>query len=377
MQSGPDGLERKESAELSRTIARKNRPHPAEPDRNSRSHLAGKLLSERPEERIVAVGRLKDDPAVLAELACSSPFPDVRQAAVASLADEAALAEIAAYSHFKDSRQGAVRRVEGSGDCLEWIACTSIFSDTTAAAITLMKDGERAEVAIRSQKAAARKAALAMITDGPSLLRVAEESRFKGTREEAVRRLSDDLEALCGLAIGSGRSDARKAAVAHLCPRLQEVGADVLVEIASLARIEDYRLLALAQIATDPPSLRRVLQKSRHWGTRMTAIMLISEIVGEIDDLNMLSDIAILSPDREGRMAAVAKLSADPQALMEVARRSQFRDTRDSALRRLAGDGERLRKISRSACYPDTRRKAHRLSCGKEVLRKTLEGILG
>ncbi len=376
MRNGPKGLA-EESVELSRPIARKGFGKPAEPERRDPARLAESLLSDSPSRRREALSMVRGNPAALAELACSSPHPDLRLDAVAALADEAALSEVASYSHFRDSRLAAVRRLEGDGERLTMVACSSQFRDTAAAALEMMGDGERADVAIRSPKPAARKAALSMIRDSAALLQVADESPYRSAREEAVHRLRKDTEALCGLAVGSARTDARKAAVAHLCPSLQEVGADVLVEIAALAPEEDYRLLALARLGSDASSLRRVLQRARHWGTRMTAIMLISEIVGEIDDANLLAEIAVLSPDRDSRRAALNKLSADPAALAEVARRSRFRDTRDSALGRLSGDSASLRHIRRSSGYRDTRRRAHSLACGKDVLRKTLEALLG
>ncbi len=376
MRSGPEGVV-EESVGFSRPDARKRFRKPDEPERRDPARLAEGLLSDSPQRRAEALAMVGRRPAALAELACSSTHEDMRLDAVAALADGTALSDVASYSHFRDSRLAAVRRLEGDGGRLLAVACGSLFWDSIDAALSMMGDGERAEVAIRSRKSRARKAALSLMRDSSALLQVAEESPYRSARGEAVRRLGKDTTALCGLAVGSARTDSRKAAVAHLCPRLQELGADVLVEIAALAPEEDYRLLALARIGTDAASLRRVLQKARHWGTRTTAMMLISEMVGEIDDANLLAEIAVRSPDRDSRLSALNKLSADPAALADVARRSRYRDTRDSALARLSGDGALLRKVRLSSSYGDTRRKAHRLACGKDVLRRTLEALLG
>ncbi len=375
MRPGPVG--RIEESESSRTIARKKLPDLIEAQMAGQADLAARLLSDSPPVRMEALASARKRPLVLAELACSSPFGDLRLSSVAALEDGPALAEIASYSHFRDSRLAAARRLEGKEDMLAGVACDGMFGDARGMALSMMGDGGRAEVAIRSRKSGARKAALSMMSDPSALIQVAEECPYRSTREGAVRKLSRDREALCSLAVSSPRIEARRAAVAHLCPHLQEVGADVLVEIASLAPEEDYRLLALARMAADAPSLRRAMQKARHWGTRMTAIMLLSELVGEIDDANLLSEIAVLSPDRGSRAAAISKLSADPHSLAEVARRSRYSDTRDSALARISRDGASLRKVARSSAYHGTRGKAHRLACGREVLRRTLERLLG
>jgi hypothetical protein len=374
MQSGPRGLDTTRSDGSSRTIARKIRAPPAEPERHDPAGLTLRLVSDDEAERAGAVALLRDQDA-LRELACSSPHQDVRLASVSRLSDEEGLAEIAAFSHFSDSRLEALRRVRGR-EGLVWVASSTHFGDARKLAIGSMDDDERAEVAILSRKPRAREAALAAIRDAPSIIRVANESLSRSTRRKAVGRLKDDVEALSGIALGGPGAEERKEAVRHLCPHLRRLGPDVLVEVAALAGVEDYRLLAVAMLSSDAGSLRSVLRKSRHWGTRTAAIMLISEIVGEVDDANTLTDIAVLSPDRDGRRAALAKLSADPQALQEVARRSRYRDTRRAALLRLAGDGDSLRRIRMTASYPDTRRKAHALAGGKETLRKTLEKLL-
>ncbi len=373
MHSGPRGLEYVEDSGFSRATERKKYPAP-DPERNADAALM--LTSAEAAERALALRRLKDRKDVLVELACSSAHADVRLPAVAMLHDTKALCEVARFSHFRDSRSEALRMVGGRMDALIDIACSSLFHDTRKAAVSMMDDEARAEVAARAQRSDARREAVCSMSDVPALLRLIEETPFRSARKEAVGKLRADAESLSRIAVSSRHKDARKAAIGHLRERIQGLGTEVLIEMAALAHDEDARYVALSMLSENAPAMRRVLHKASHKDMRTAALVLMSEQLGSIDDPALLCEIAMLAPEREAREAAVAKLGADPPALLEIALGAKHSDARDSALRRLSGEPEMLRKIRRASCHRDTRRKAHDLLCGGEALLALLRRII-
>lgn len=373
MQSGPRGLEPGRDSEFSRPIERKKRYPAPEAERNA--DVALMLISEDAAERAAALRRVMDRKEVLAELACSAPHADTRLSAVAMLHEAKALCEVARFSHFTDSRSEALRMLSGRKEALVDIACSSLFPDTRRAAVSMMDDESRVEVAVRAQRGDARREAVASMKDVPALLRLIEETPFRSARKEAVGKLRSDAESLSRIAVSSRHKDARKAAIGHLRERISGLGTEVLVEIAALAHDEDARYVALSMLSENAPAMRRVLHKAPHKDMRTAALVLMSEQLGSIDDPAILCEIAMRAPEATAREAAIGKLGADPQALLEIALGARDQDARDSALRRLSAEPEMLRKIRRASSHRDTRRKAHGLLSGSlaGLLRRMLD----
>lgn len=350
------------------------------PDRYSLAHLAKVLTSGERLAMLSAVDRLKGKSRILAELALFSHFQFVRLAAVTNLSGDAeSLVDIAKYCQFDDTRASAVDELSSNSRALVEVACSSLFADTRADAVGQISDtAALAEVASRSPSKDSRSAALKRIADNRAALRkVVQDSSYRSSRMEALAGLSSDVDALCSL-VFSDRPEIKKSAASSLSGYVEEIDdMDALVEIAKISPNEDARYIAVGRISNDPISLRTVISESRFTDARTTALMLLSDMVNDIDDPEILSEVAIHSPYPDCRSAAVERLVGRSSSLLEVANKSHFRDARDLALGKLQSDVQALKNVSKLSKYRDTRKKAHGMVARPDVFASELTRILG
>ncbi|MEW6722009.1 MAG: hypothetical protein AB1324_01995 [Candidatus Micrarchaeota archaeon] len=350
------------------------------PDRFSLSHLARILTSGERLAMLSAVDRLKGRARVLVELALFSNFQFVRLAAVSNLSsDPEALTDIAKFCHYDDTRASALDDLAANAAALFEVACSSLFGDTRLAAVSLLVDQDTlAKVASRSPNKDSRNAALSKISENAAALRkVAEESTYRATRVEAINTLSSDVDSLCSLAL-SRHPEVKKAAVSRLSGFVEDLDdVDALIEVAKLCPSEDARFIAVGRLSNDPWSLRTIVSESQHSDARTTALMLLSDMVAEIDEPEILAEVATMSPYPDCRAAAIERLVGSSAALLSVANKSRFRDSRELAIQKLRTDVESLKVVSRLSKYRDTRKKAHSLVSKPEVFQSELSRILG
>ncbi len=350
------------------------------PERFSLTHLAGVLTSGERLAMLSAVDRLRGRARVLVELALFSNFQFVRLAAVQNLSGEIeALLDLAKYCQYDDTRASALDELAGSAPALADAAISSLFSDTRLFAVEMLSDSNAlAAVASRSPNKDSRTAALQKISnDRAALLKVAEGSSYRTARMGAIEGLSSDASSLCSLAL-SKNGEVRKAAVARLSSYVEEIDdADALIEIAKSSPQEDARYIAVGRLSNDPYALRAIISESDHSDARTTSLMLLSDMVSELDDADLLADVASMSPYHDCRSAAIERLAGQSQALLQVANRSRFRDSRELALQKLKTDVEALKSVSKLSRYRDTRKKAHSLVSRPEVFQGELARILG
>jgi hypothetical protein len=355
--------------------------HKTAPDRHSFGHLAKILTSGDRLSMLKAVDRLQGKARILVELACFSSFQYVRLASISHLVyDTDALIEIAKFCQYADTRAAALDDLSMSNPALVEVACSSLFKDTRADAVSLMSElGAVAEVAARSPHKDSRDAAMGrIIDDRAALKRVAEESAYRAVRLQAVKNLSSEPETLSSLVISARHPDVKKAAASKLAAFVEEVDdVDALIEVAKFSPNEDARYLAIGRLSEQPWALRTVVYESKFRDAKSTALMLLSDIVYELDDPDMLTEVAMLSPYEDCRAVAVERLVGQSSALLSVANKSKFKDAREQAIDKLKDDVESLKSVSRLSKYQDTRKRAHKLVSDPENFASELHRILG
>jgi hypothetical protein len=210
-----------------------------------------------------------------------------------------------------------------------------------------------------------------------ALRKVAERSSFRSVRMSAVDTLSSDIDSLCSLVL-SKHGEVKKAAAAKLSAFVEELDdVEALIELAKISPSEDARYIAVGRLSNDPFSLRTVISDSQYSDAKTTALMLLSDMVANLDDAEVLSEVAMLSPYPDCRSAAVERLVGQSNALLSVASKSRFRDSRELALTKLKGDVDALKSVSKLSRYSDTRKKAHSMVAKPEVFASELARILG
>jgi hypothetical protein len=374
---GPeDDMKEKRPSPKKKKLASFHKPS----DRYSLSHLAKILTSGERLAMLNAVDRLKGRVRVLIELALFSNFQFVRLAAVANLAhDIEALIDVASFCHYDDTRASAVDELSSNSDALATIASSSLFGDTRMDAVNFITDADSlAKVASRSPHKDSRSSALERLSANPAALRkVAEESSYRKIRMEAIDNLASDVDALCSLIL-SRHPEVKKAAATKLSGFVEELDdVDALIEIAKVSPNEDSRYIAVGRLSNDPFSLRTIIGGSSYADARTTALMLLSDMVSELDDSEILAEVAMLSPYPDCRSAAIERLVGQSTALLSVASKSKFKDSREMALQKLKTDVSALKSVSKLSKYKDTRKKAHSLVSRPEVFEAELTRILG
>ncbi len=348
--------------------------------RFSFSHLAKVLTSGERLAMLNAVDKLKGRSRVLVELACFSNFQFVRLAAVINLSgDVEALIDIAKFCHYDDARASALDELSSVPSGLVEVACSSLFGNTRKSAVDLIVDTDSiVDVASRSPNKDSRSAALDRIGHNRSALaRVADSSPYKAVRMSALKGLASDPDALCSL-VHSKYPEVKKSAVSKLSDFVEDLDdAEALIEIAKASPHEDARYLAVGRISNDPLSLKSVISDSTYADAKSTALMLLSDMVQQLSDADVLSDVAMLSPYGDCRSAAVERLVGQSAALLNIANNSKFKDSRELAIQKLKTDVSALKQISRLSKYQDTRKKAHNLVAKPEVFASELSRILG
>lgn len=349
-------------------------------DRLSFADLAKILTSGGRLAMLNAVDRLRGRSRILVELALFSNFQFVRLAAVTNLSsDIEALIDIANYCHYDDTRVSALDELSHNFQALIEVACSSLFGNTRIDAVNMILDPHAlATIAVKSPNKDSRSSALEKIAKNKTALkRVAEESAYRPIRMEALKNLSSDMGSLCSLVL-SKNDEVKKAAVGKLSAFVDELNdMDALIAIAKYSSNEDARYIAVGRISNDPLSLRTVISESQYSDARSTALMLLSDMVPNVEDTEVLADVAILSPYQDCRAAAVDRLVGQNAALLNVATKAKFKDSRNLALDRLKDDIESLKNISRLSKYKDTRKKAHKMVSRPDVFASELTRILG
>jgi len=350
------------------------------PDRFSFSHLAKILTSGERNDMLSAVDRLKGKARVLVELALFSNYQFVRLAAVEHLSsDTEALVDIAKFCHYEDTRASAVDELSSKAAALVEVACSSLFAGTRLDAVNVIEDYNAvADVAARSPHKDSRSAALTRIVDNPEALKkVAEDSPYRSTKMSAIESLASHVDALRSLLL-SRHTEVKKAAANKLSSYVEELSdPDALMEIAKLSPSEDARYIAVGRLSNDPWSLRTIVAESTYADAKTTALMLLSDMVAQLDDSEILSDVAMLSPYPDCRSAAIERLVGQSNALVSVANRSRFKDAREQALNKLKCDTEACKTVSKLSKYSDTRKKAHSHVSNTKVFESELARILG
>ncbi|MFN7991257.1 MAG: hypothetical protein U0R44_03815 [Candidatus Micrarchaeia archaeon] len=373
---GPEDLMKEKRPDRKKKVA----AHHKAPDRFSLAHLAKILTSGERLSMLSAVDRLRGRARVLIELALFSNFQFVRLAAVSNLANDLeALVDIANFCQYDDTRSSALDELAPHAKSLIEVACSSLFGDTRLAAVGILIDQQAlAEVAARSPSKDSRMAALSKISENrAALLKVATESSYRASRSEALNNLSSDVDSLCALVL-SRHPEVKKAAALKLSSFVEDLDdAEALIQLAKISPNEDARYIAVGRLSNDPYSLRTIVTESSFSDARTTALMLLSDMVGELDDADLLADVASLSPYQDCRAAAIERLVGQSSALLNVANKSRFKDSRELALQKLRTDVEALKTVSRLSKYRDTRKKAHSLVARPEVFEAELSRILG
>lgn len=366
-----------------RTVVRNDKKFPSfkkGPDRLSFADLAKILTSGERLSMLNAVDKLRGRSRILVELSLFSNFQFVRLAAVTNLSSDVdALVDIANYCHYDDTRASALDELSHNFQSLVEVACSSLFGNTRIDAVNMILDPHAlATIAARSPNKDSRSNALEKIAKNKvALKRVVEESAYRPARMEALKNLSSDVDSLCSLAL-SKNEEVRKAAVSKLSGSVDEINdMDALIAIAKYSSNEDARYIAVGRISNDPLSLKTVVSDSQYSDARSTALMLLSDMVPNVEDTEVLADVAILSPYQDCRAAAIDRLVGQSSALLNVATKAKFKDSRDLALASLKDDIESLKNVSRLSKYKDTRKKAHKMVSHPDVFAGELSRILG
>ncbi|MBD3210869.1 hypothetical protein GF318_05805 [Candidatus Micrarchaeota archaeon] len=373
----PDRLPSKKKPKPKKKLS----PHKKSSDKYSYQHLAKVLMSGQRIAMLNAVDRLKGRSRVLVELAAFSSFQYVRLAAISNLSGDVwGLIEIAKYCQYADTRSAALDELSSHDEALVEISCSSLFKDTRLEAVSLINEPALlATVATGSPNKDSRMAALERVSGhSKSLARVANQSSYRTSRAAAVKHLKFDTNALCRLLKSSKHTDVRKNSALQLVDKVDELDdVESIAEMAKVCPSEDARYLAIGRLSEYPTSLRDVVYNSRYKDARSTALMLLSDVVEELDDAEMLTEIAILSPYEDCRAAAMERIAKKSAALLAVASRSKYKDSRETALEKLKKDPDALKTISKLSRYKDTRKRAHSIVSSPEVFRKELSKILG
>jgi len=351
------------------------------PDRFSLAHLSNVLTGGTRLDMLSAVDRLKGRSRVLAELALFSNFQYVRLAAVTHLRDEPeTLLEIAKFCPFDDTRSSALDELSSHPSGLIEVACSSLFKDTRMDAVALLSNpAHLAQVASRSPNLDSRNESLSRISsDAPALKRVAEDSPYRKTRTDAIKRLKSRIDLLASLVLSSKHWDVRSLAASYLSESVEELDdVEALLTIALISKSQDSRYLAVGKLWRHPWALRRISFESKYKDSRDTALMLLSDLVSTLDDPDILADVAISSPYDDCRAVAIERLVGQSNALLSVASKSKYKGTRSEALERLKGDSESLKSVLKLSRYQDTRLQAHKMVCHPETFKAELSRILG
>jgi hypothetical protein len=350
-------------------------------DRYSLSHLASILTSGTRLAMLNAVDRLRGRVRVLVELASFSSFQYVRLAAIENLANEIeALVDIAKFCQYSDTRSAAVDELSSEANALSEVSCSSLFADTRLEAVDTLTDQQGlVSVAARSPHKDSRNAALGKIANNSAALKkVAEDSSYRNARLEAIKCLSSDIKTLSSLVLSSRHAEVKKTAASMLSGFVEELDdPDTLAEIAKQSPNEDARYLAVGRLSGDPWALRGIISDARYADAKSTAIMLLSDMVPELQDAEILADVAVMSPYQDCRIAAIERLAGESNSLLSVASKSRFKDSRDQALHMLRSDIEALKSVSKLSRYHDTRKKAHSMVSKPDVFQNELARILG
>ena len=373
----PDGLVKKKPSPPKRKVSKYHKS----PERYSFAHLAKILTSGDRIAMLKAVDRLQGKARILVELACFSNFQFVRLASISHLTfDSDALVEIAKYCQYADTRAAAVDELSMNAIALIEVACSSLFKDTRIDAVSILEDPESlAMVASNSPNKDSREAAMDKISDDrESLANIALESNYRKMRQKAVEKLSSDPDALAALVVATRYPDVRKSAASKLSDYVEEVDdVDTLIEIAKFSPNEDARYLAVGRLSEHPWALKTIIYEAKFKDAKSTALMLLSDIVYDIDDPEMLSEVAILSPYEDCRAVAVERLVGQSSALLSVANTAKYKNSRELAIEKLKDDAESLKSVSKLSKYQDTRKKAHSLVSNPDAFQEQLSKILG
>ena len=347
----------------------------------SLGHLANVLIKGDRNSMLNAVEKLHGRSRILFELATFSTFSYVRLSAVGNLTnDPEALSDISKFCPYADTRTAALDELSSHHEYLIDVACTSLFKDPRLEAVSLINGANPlSQIAMFSPNIDSRSAALTRLSGDSSVLsKVAQESNYRNTRLEATKRLSHNMQLLCALMLSTRHLDVKKYAATLLAEFVESItDPEVLIELAKICSSQDSRYLAVGKLWKNPAALRKVAEGSKYKDSRSTAMMLLSDMVGSIDEPELLAEVATASPYEDCRAAAIERLVGVSSALLSVASKSKYKDARDLAVDKLKSDVDTLKDVMRMSKYKDTRAAAHKIVSNPATFQHHLSKILG
>lgn len=353
----------------------------SKPDRMSFGHLVKQIIDGSREEVSKALTRLKNRPGVLLEIAKYAKQRHTRLGSVALLGDDLeALIELAKHAPKRDTRERALKLLSKHKGAVLLVAAGSHFSDTRLRAVFMLKGKPHLLVRITtdSEFKDVRSAAIGFLIGKTSyLIRVAIESKYPNTRKQVLRSLGRDISALRTIAEESKYGDTKIGAMKILSNMVEDLdNPEVLMDIAKKSPFAECRYLAVSNLASDYKALVEIYEQSQFKNTKTTAMMLLSDATDVIDDPELLAAVAKFSPYEEDRYMAIEKLEKDTDHLTRVANESKFKTTRMAAMGIISSDPDSLREITVASRYKDTRTAAHKKLSDEEIFQDELKRML-
>ncbi len=338
-----------------------------------KNHMAKALIAGSYQDILKTMTRLRGKSRIMLALSFFSAHKFVRLASLENLIERPELlAEAAKFSPHDEVRTAAVSMLEGMPEELSKVACGSRFSKTRKKALEIIGKEKKLlfRVAAKAGYPDTRKEALELISSNKELLiKLTTEAESRSVRKKAVELLGYCEWALRRVLFSKTPPEVRRLALKTLSKFPDAITDEkVLLEIAINSPDEEGRFVAIGKLSTNPSALQEVVEKTRKKDSRSTALMLLSDTVDDIEDGGILQMIAILSPYPDCRSVALEKLRGRTEALEKVAIESKSRDSRLAALEMLAEESGSLLKLYREARRADVRNRAKEILSKPEVL---------
>lgn len=345
-----------------------------------KSHVANALIAGSYQDILKTMTRLRGKSKIMLALCFFSAHKFVRLAAIENLIERPELlAEAAKFSPHDEVRMAALSLLNGFPGELSEVACGSRFKSTRKKAVEMIGKEKQSlfKIAANSSYPDTRKEALEQISSSKELLiKLTTEAKSRAVRKKAVELLGYCEWALRRILFSKSPPEVRRLALRMLSKFADAIEDEkTLKEIAMGSPDEDGRFVAVGKLSSNPNALAEVVSESRKRDSRSTALMLLSDLVDEINDGVLLEIVAIKSPYPDCRATALEKLKSSPEALEKVAIESRF-DSRLAALEMLAEDSKSLVKLYREAKRADVRNRAKDILSQPEMLGKHLASMI-
>lgn len=347
-----------------------------------KTHLAKALISGSHRDIIRTLSRVRGKSKIMMLLAFFSAHRFVRLAALENIAEKRELvAEAACFAPHEEVRLASLALLNGFNEELAKAACFSRFKKTRLKAVGMLKKDKNAlmKVSSESKYSDSKKLALREIsTNKEILIKLASEAKSRTVRKKAVEMLGFKEWALKRVLFSDAPKNTRRYVLKRLSKFSDAVKDErVLKEIAMESPDEDGRFVAIGKLSSKSGALLEIIEKSRKRDSRSTALMLLSDSVEDAKDHKVLETVAIKSPYPDCREAALEKLQQKPDSLKKVAGTSKYRDSRGGALELLLEDGHsHVAELYKSAKHADVRKKAKEVLSEPKNLGKHLADML-